>query len=157
MGRKLAKATVATRGLGISERQIEQALEAILGSRARWKPVKQRESMAMITGLQGDQGGICVLPTAAGRSLLFMISAVMLDEGTSVVIVPFDALKKDLIERARDLGMKFRPAYNTARGCLPQAARMINLNIQLGVVRTIPPNIQKYLPNIHPKVTYTQK
>ncbi|CAI6091003.1 unnamed protein product [Clonostachys chloroleuca] len=52
----------------------------------------------------------------------------MPDEGTSVVIVPFDALKKDLIERARDLGidvMEFRPAHNTARECLPRAARMV--------------------------------
>ena len=43
-------------------------------------------------------------------------------------MVPFDALKKDLIERARDIGvdvMEFRPAHNTAHESLLQATRMV--------------------------------
>jgi superfamily II DNA helicase RecQ len=46
-----------------------------------------------------------VLLTGAGKSLLFIIPAIMLDKGTSVVIVPFNTLKKDLIKRARDIGV----------------------------------------------------
>ncbi len=125
---KRAKATAATQDPATRERQMEQALLTLQGPGARWKSTKQRESMAMIAGLRGDQGGICVLPTGAGKSLLFMMPAIMPDEGSSVVMVPFDALKQDLMERARDLGIdvvEFRPAHNAARECLPQAARMV--------------------------------
>ncbi len=69
-----------------------------------------------------------MLPTGAGKSLLFMIPAVMVDEGLCVVMVPFDALKNDPIERARDMGvdvMEFRPAYNLARESMPRVPRMV--------------------------------
>lgn len=60
--------------------------------------------------------------------MLFIILAIMAGEGISVVIVPFNALKKDLIERAREIGvdvMEFRLAHNAARESLPRAARMV--------------------------------
>ena len=56
--------------------------------------------------MQGDAVLIVVLPTGAGKSVLFLLPAVPpLDTGVSVVIVPFVALIGDLVRRARTAGL----------------------------------------------------
>ena len=60
-------------------------------------------------GVRGDLL-ITVLPTGGGKSILFMLPALMDDANTSfglisIVIVPFVALTEDLIARAREFGI----------------------------------------------------
>ncbi|KAH6982549.1 hypothetical protein EDB80DRAFT_592644 [Ilyonectria destructans] len=70
--------------------------------------------MQAILSLHGEQSAICVLPTGAGKSLLFMVPAIMHDGGgTSIVVVPFAALMADLVDRAQRMGVdviEFRPS-----------------------------------------------
>ena len=56
--------------------------------------------------LRGDAVFIVVLPTGAGKSVLFLLPAVpAIDAGVSVVVVPFVALTQDLVRRARAAGL----------------------------------------------------
>lgn len=85
--------------------------------------------MQAILLLHREQSAICILPTGAGKSLLFMVPAIMRDGGgTSVVVVPFAALMADLVDRAKQMGVdviEFRPSTNSKRESLPRAARMV--------------------------------
>lgn len=84
--------------------------------------------MQAVLRLKGDTCGICVLPTGAGKSILFMLPAVLREGGSSIVIVPFVALIDDLVDRARTLGVdviRFDPARNMQRESLPRAARLV--------------------------------
>lgn len=81
-------------------------LRRLLGEGATWRSDKQGEAARTILGPEGrDESVIMVLPTGAGKSVLFMLPAVMRDTGTSIVVVPFVALADDLIERARLAGL----------------------------------------------------
>lgn len=79
-----------------NERYMVDGLRLLMGPASTWRPGKQRECMEKILALDGDQSAICVLPTGAGKSLLFMVLAIMRGGGTNVVIVPFTALKTDM-------------------------------------------------------------
>lgn len=111
------------------ERQMADGLRMLMGPTSTWRSVKQRESMQAILSLHGEQSAICVLPTGAGKSLLFMVPAIMHDGGgTSIVVVPFAALMADLVDRAQRMGVdviEFRPSTNSKRESLPRAARMV--------------------------------
>lgn len=48
-----------------------------MGPASMWRPGEQRECMEKILALPGEESAICVLPTGAGKSLLFMVPAVM--------------------------------------------------------------------------------
>lgn len=59
-----------------------------------------------------------MLPTGAGKSILFMLLAVLRDGGTSIVVVPFVALTDDLVTRASDIGVdciEFKSSLSTGR------------------------------------------
>ncbi|KAL9560637.1 hypothetical protein ACKAV7_015200 [Fusarium commune] len=74
------------------EEEMRDGLRKLLGPKATWRSDKQAESMRSIMTLKADQTAINVLPTGAGKSILFMLPAVMQDTGTSIVVVPFIAL-----------------------------------------------------------------
>ena len=44
---------------------------------------------------------IVVLPTGGGKTLTFMLPAVLRDPGVSIVVAPFNALEKDYVRRLR--------------------------------------------------------
>ncbi|KAI3570610.1 hypothetical protein IWW34DRAFT_640948 [Fusarium oxysporum f. sp. albedinis] len=78
--------------------------------------------------LKTDQTAINLLPTGAGKSILFMLPAVMRDTGTSIVVVPFVALMDDSVTRARAMGIdciRFRSLMNAGREGMPRAARLV--------------------------------
>ncbi|KAH7233813.1 uncharacterized protein BKA55DRAFT_544304 [Fusarium redolens] len=81
---------------------------------------------------KADQTVINVLLTGAGKSILFMLPAVMRDIGTSIVVVPFVAFMNDFVTRARAMGIdciRFRSSMNAGREEVPQAARAAAANI----------------------------
>ncbi|KAM7209832.1 P-loop containing nucleoside triphosphate hydrolase protein [Rhypophila decipiens] len=94
-------------------------LRRLFGPKATWRSDKQAESMRSIMALKADQTAIHVLPTGAGKSILFMLPAVMQDTGTSIMVVPFVALMDDLVARATDMGSWM----NSGREGMPRAAR----------------------------------
>lgn len=111
-----------------NERRMVDGLRMLMGPASTWRAGKQRECMEKILALHGEQSAICVLPTGAGKSLLFMVPAIMRGGGTNVVVVPFAALMTDMVDRARRMGVdviEFRPSVNSERECLPRAARMV--------------------------------
>ena len=78
--------------------------------------------------LKGEETAISVLPTGAGKSILFILLAVMRDTGTSIMVMPFTALIEDLVGRATKMGVdciQFMTAINMEREILLQAARLV--------------------------------
>lgn len=111
-----------------NERRMVDGLRMLMGPTSTWRPGKQRECMEKILALQGEESAICVLPTGAGKSLLFMVPAIMRGGGTNVVVVPFAALMTEMVDKARQLGVdvvEFRPSVNSERESLPRAVRMV--------------------------------
>ncbi len=110
------------------ERELQDGLRRLLGAGSRWRSDKQAESMRTIMGLADGQSAISVLPTGAGKSILFMLPAMLRDSGTSIVVVPFVALVEDLVERARDMGVdciRFRSSLSAGREGMARAARLV--------------------------------
>ncbi len=71
---------------------------------------------------------ISVLPTGVGKSILFMVPAVMADTGTNIVVVPFVSQMEDLVERASSMGVNcicYRLSVSAGRNGLQRAARLV--------------------------------
>ncbi|KAK6721105.1 hypothetical protein SNK04_000002 [Fusarium graminearum] len=110
------------------EDEMTDGLRKLLGPKATWRSDKQAESMRSIMALKADEAAINVLPTGAGKSILFMLPAVMENTGTSIVVVPFVALMDDLVTRATDMGVdciQYRSSMSSGREGMPRAARLI--------------------------------
>lgn len=105
-----------------------EELGKLLGSGATWRSEKQAESMHAILDAKAGRNVISVLPTGAGKSILFMLPGIMKDTGTSIVVVPFVALTEDLMTRAREAGVdciEFKTSISAGRESLPRAARLV--------------------------------
>jgi superfamily II DNA helicase RecQ len=46
---------------------------------------------------------VVILPTGAGKSLLFMLPYTLPDAGITILVVPLVALRRDLLRRLREL------------------------------------------------------
>lgn len=103
-------------------------LRKLLGPNATWRSPKQEESMKANMELLGGQSAINVLPTGAGKSILFMLPAVLADGGTSIVVVPFVSLADNLLTRARAMGVdciQFKTSLSCGREGMPRAPRLV--------------------------------
>lgn len=110
------------------EDDMADGLRTLLGPEATWRSDKQAESMRSIMSLKTDQTAINVLPTGAGKSILFMLPAVMQETGTSIVVVPLVALMDHLATRATAMGVdciRFKSSLNAGREGVPRAARLV--------------------------------
>lgn len=83
----------------------DRGLRMLFGHQARWRLDEQREGMKRIMGSTGTDVLLLVLPTGGGKSVFFMLPAVVEDGGTSIVVVPFVALMEDLVARAEEFGV----------------------------------------------------
>lgn len=111
-----------------SEEVIVGGLRSLLGVDVEWQSEKQAESMRTIMRLREGETAIIVLPTGAGKSILFMLPAILRDGGTSIVVVPFVALMEDLISRAHEMGVdciRFKTSLSAGRDGLQRAARLV--------------------------------
>ena len=110
------------------EAEMAAGLRKLLGPDATWRTEKQAECMRTIMALKHGQSAINVLPTGAGKSILFMLPAVMRDAGTSIVVVPYVALMDDLVTRATEMGadcIRFQPSLSAGRDSMARAARLV--------------------------------
>jgi len=88
----------------VSVASIRQGLQQLLGPTARWKSAEQGQAVERIMAMKAHERLIVVLPTGGGKSLLFMLPAILeeKDRGTIVVVVPFAVLIRDVVRRARE-------------------------------------------------------
>ncbi|KAK7177507.1 DNA helicase [Paraphaeosphaeria sporulosa] len=80
---------------------VEQ-LQRMAGKTATFRSV-QKEAIQAIVG--GESPVVAVMPTGAGKSMLFMLPAWAEQGGTTVVVVPLIALRGDMKRRCSKLGI----------------------------------------------------
>jgi superfamily II DNA or RNA helicase len=85
------------------ERALQGAMDMFIGPGAEFRSPEQREGLLAV--LQGESPLVVILPTGGGKSLLFMLPATLPDANTTVVVVPFVALMKDLMRKCQDAGI----------------------------------------------------
>jgi superfamily II DNA helicase RecQ len=99
-------------------------LDADEGRFQRWKRLRSMDAVQEFkkmvkkdVGFRGNQEQameaikagvspiVCVMPTGAGKSVLFMLPAWAEPGGTTIVVVPLIALRKDMMRRCEELGI----------------------------------------------------
>jgi len=85
------------------ERTLQEAMDAFIGPSSTFRSSEQREGLLAI--LQGESPLVVILPTGGGKSLLFMLPATLHDANTTIVIIPFIALMKILLQKCQDAGI----------------------------------------------------
>ncbi|KXJ84810.1 hypothetical protein Micbo1qcDRAFT_181346 [Microdochium bolleyi] len=110
--------------------RIQKGLNTIIVQGARWRMDEQQTAMRQVLRLRGGRALIVVLPTGAGKSLLFMIPSVQaVHGGVSIVVVPFVVLIDNIVARARSIGINYM-RWRSAEGEERRAntpARLANL------------------------------
>ncbi|KEF50778.1 uncharacterized protein A1O9_13170, partial [Exophiala aquamarina CBS 119918] len=107
---------------------IPRGLEQLVGRSATWRMPEQGEAMEKIMAMQAGESLTVVLPTGAGKSVLFMLPPLVEAWGTTVVIVPFAALMDDLVTRACKSGIdciRWRPGRLQGRELPMRVARLV--------------------------------
>jgi superfamily II DNA helicase RecQ len=110
------------------EWKLRQALQLLLGPAARFRTQEQGDSMRTILKMRPGEVLITVLPTGGGKSILFMLPAIIEGGGANIVVVPFVALIDDLVDRARKSGidcLKWQTAERVGREERQAVARLI--------------------------------
>lgn len=120
----------------ISEASIQQGLRQLLGPTARWKSAEQGQAVERILAMKAHERLIVVLPTGGGKSLPFMLPAILKErEGqTTVVVVPFAALIQDVVRRAREFGIdciRWQSASSVGRDGPARRARLVVVSADL--------------------------
>ena len=88
----------------VEDRAILRALRAVLrDDSARFRSPQQKE--AVIAAATGQSPVVAVLPTGGGKSLVFMVPAMLSGSGVTVVVAPFAKLKTQLVQRCIDAGL----------------------------------------------------
>jgi len=111
--------------------EAREALQQLYDPTATYKASKQEETIQAV--VQGLSPIISILGTGEGKSLAYMLQQRLLGAGTTIVIVPELALKKDTIRKCQDFGIECRvwneePAYGIGNALilvsLDQAVRI---------------------------------
>lgn len=77
------------------------AMREFFGSKeASWRCAAQGQ--AMVTIMSRTEQVVAILPTGAGKSLLFMLPCTIPDAGIAILIIPLVALRGDLLRGIRD-------------------------------------------------------
>jgi superfamily II DNA helicase RecQ len=66
-----------------------------------WKSADQERALTTI--MSWTEQVVVILPTGAGKSLLFMLPCTLPDAGITILVVPLVALRGDLLRRLREL------------------------------------------------------
>ncbi|CAN9283890.1 unnamed protein product [Alternaria alternata] len=77
-------------------------LQRMMGKAAEFRGVQKEAIEAIVAG---KSHVVAVMPTGAGKSMLFMLPAWAEQGGTTVVVVPLIALRGDMMRRCRKLGI----------------------------------------------------
>jgi superfamily II DNA helicase RecQ len=83
---------------------LQRALERLLRQPgACFRSQEQEDALQAVCS--GVSPLVVILPPGAGKSLLFQLPASLPDAGTTIVVLPFQALSYDLVGRCRSLGL----------------------------------------------------
>lgn len=83
---------------------ILKALQAVLrDDHARFRTPQQEEAVRMAAAKETPL--VAVLPTGGGKSLVFMVPAMLSGAGVTVVVAPYAELKRQLVTRCLDAGL----------------------------------------------------
>jgi len=77
-------------------------LQRMMGMSAEFRGIQKEAIDAIVAG---ESPVVAVMPTGAGKSILFMLPAWAEQGGTTVVIVPLIALRGDMMRRCKKLGI----------------------------------------------------
>jgi superfamily II DNA helicase RecQ len=77
-------------------------LQRMMGNTAEFRGVQKEAIKAIVAG---KSPVVAVMPTRAGKSMLFMLPAWAEQGGTTVVVVPLIALRGDMMQQCRKLGI----------------------------------------------------
>jgi len=81
------------------------SLQKLFGINAMWRNNQQRDIILESLTLPNEHGLLAVLPTGSGKSLLFLIPAIMSDSKVVVVFFPLKALVQTMAQQIRDYGI----------------------------------------------------
>ncbi|KAM0720756.1 hypothetical protein Q7P37_004893 [Cladosporium fusiforme] len=77
-------------------------VKKLYGNReAAWKSAEQEQALTTI--MSWTEQVVAILPTGAGKSLLFMLPCSLPDAGITILIVPLVALHGDMLRRVREM------------------------------------------------------
>lgn len=82
---------------------VDKELKRMMGPQAEFRGT-QRAAMEAI--MRGDPKVVAIMATGEGKSVLFMLPAICVPGGLTVVVVPLIALRQDMIQRCRGHGIK---------------------------------------------------
>ncbi|KAJ4175931.1 hypothetical protein NW767_015620 [Fusarium falciforme] len=86
---------------------ILRALRAVLrDDAAQFRAPQQEEAVRLAAAKQSPL--VAVLPTGGGKSLVFMIPAMLAGAGVTIVVAPFAELKRQLVTRCVDAGLDYK-------------------------------------------------
>lgn len=99
--------------MGVYKPRQPWSADALLGGarrlykddRLEWKSAEQEQALTTI--MSGTEQVVCILPTGAGKSLLFMLPCTLPNAGTTILIVPLVSLRRDLMRRMRELHIEY--------------------------------------------------
>jgi len=77
-------------------------LKRMKGNKAKFRGIQEEAIEAIVAG---QSPVVAVMPTGAGKSMLFMLPAWVEQGGTTVVVVPLIALRGDMMRRCKELGI----------------------------------------------------
>lgn len=72
------------------------------GNKAKFRGVQKKAIEAIVAG---ESPVVAVMPTGAGKSMLFMLPSWAEQGGTTVVVVPLVSLRGDMMRRCKELGI----------------------------------------------------
>jgi len=100
------------------EDMIIRALRAVLrNNNARFRSPQQEEAVRQAAAQQSPL--VAVLPTGGGKSLVFMVPAMLASAGITIVVAPYAELKRQLVQRCVDAGLDCKP-WPEARSSWPR-------------------------------------
>jgi superfamily II DNA helicase RecQ len=77
-------------------------LQRMMGPAAEFRGVQKEAIDAIVAG---ESPVVAVMPTGAGKSMLFMLPAWVEQGGTTIVVVPLISLRGDMMRRCKKLGV----------------------------------------------------
>jgi superfamily II DNA helicase RecQ len=90
------------RGRRLRKMDSSKQLKGMMDDKAEFRGV-QEAAIEAITA--GESPVVAVMPTGAGKSLLFMLPAFAEQGGTTIVVMPLIALRGDMKKRCKKLGI----------------------------------------------------
>jgi superfamily II DNA/RNA helicase len=80
--------------------------ELVLITRSREAKLRGVQEPALTAILHGASPVVAIMPTGGGKSVLFMLPALVEPSGITVVVVPLIALREDMSRRCEELGIR---------------------------------------------------